>query len=742
MATSDPELAEALRAADDRWLAALLEHRSDLGRPVPSSVTALAARAGTRASAGRALAALDARDLTTLEALVVLCDDGRPTTLAALSGGLGIDAAAAVARLRDRALVVGEDGAIKPAPGVAEAVGPTPLGLGPRLRALEIRGYEGWPTTAPALRTLLGAAPEGARTLLDALTWGPPVGTLGTEVPPAARWLLDHHVLHRLSATEVVLPREVALAARGNRLARDVPQQPPVAEAADRRPEVVAAEVVAASDEILRHLGLLLDSWTEDPPATLRAGGLAARDVKQLATTLGVAVERAALVAELAGMLGLVGHAHIDDGPRWAPTPAAEDWRARPPEERWAELADAWLRSARVPWLAGTRNDRGALRSALSPDLHRSWAAPLRRRALTAVAAWPHHAGPSSEQVRRYLAWTSPRSVPPAATLTAVLAEAETVGLLGAGALGEPARALLTGGDRAAVAASLRALYPAAVSEMIVQGDLTGVVPGRPSEELARLLEACADVDSRGAALTVRFTTSSVGRALEAGWSDSELLARLQQASRAPLPQPLEYMVRDVARRHRRVRVQPAATVIQVDDEAAALALLSDPRLAALGLRTVGPTALAADATPLTVHDALRSTGAAPVLESSDGKPLQLPSGRARASRPAELEGPPHEGPVAAAEAVAAMRAGERRAAALLAGTETMSTPGEELALLRAAAARGSQVRIVVAGGGGTSQERLVRPLSVEAGRVRALDAAREAEITVATHRIVSVRPA
>src|SRR5690606_6214029 len=117
-------------------------------------------------------------------------------------------------------------------------------------------------------------------------------------------------------------------------------------------------------------------------------------------------------------------------------------------------------------------------------------------------------------------------------------------------------------------------------------------------------------------------------------------------------------------------------------------------------------------------------------------------TGRVRAARAVDLEGPPHERPIDATEAVTTMRAGERRAAALLAGTESSTTPADELALLRAAAASGSQVRIVVAGNGGDSQERVVRPLSVEAGRIRALDAAREAEITVATHRIVAVRPA
>lgn len=741
MAGSVNELADLVREADDDWLAALLQKRPDLARPVPTSLTALAGRAGTRASASRALASLSVPELTVVEAAVMLAGGGA-TSANELADAVGDDVTAAIERLLGLAVLLGDAERLTPAPGVAEAIGPTPLGLGPALRALEVRSDEGWPTTVAALRGVMANAPEGARTLLDALTWGPPVGTLGTEVPPAARWLLDHHVLHRLSATEVVLPREVALAARGGQLVRDLALDPPLDETPLRRPDVVAAEVVAASDEILRHLEVLLDMWQEEPPAVLRAGGVAARDLKQLASTLDVPTAQAALVCELAGALGLVGHLHEDDGNRWAPTVAADAWREKPGPRRWAELAAAWLRSRRVPWLAGTRSERGALRAVLDPDLHRPWAAALRRRALTALGHWPERAAPSAAQLREHLAWQQPRSVPPAATVAAVLSEASTLGLLGAGALGPPTRRLLEGAGPDEVASALAALYPDEVGEMIVQGDLTGIVPGRPTAELARLLELAADVDSRGAALTVRFSADSLGRAIAAGLTAADLLEQLRRASRAPLPQPLEYLVADVARRHRRVRVQPAAAVIRTDDEAALLALLADPALTDLRLRQVGPTALVAEAGPLTVHEALQRSGAAPSLEGPDGEPVAMAGASRRRGRPVALDGPPVERTVEAGEAVAAMRAGEQRATALLDGTGAAPSAADGLELLRAAAARGTHVRIVIAGAAGTTQDRVVRPLSVDGGRVRAVDTAREAELTIATHRIVAVAPA
>ncbi|MEK8227704.1 helicase-associated domain-containing protein [Oerskovia sp. M15] len=74
------------------------------------------------------------------------------------------------------------------------------------------------------------------------------------------------------------------------------------------------------------------------------------------------------------------------------------------------------------------------------------------------------------------------------------------------------------------------------VDKLLLQGDLTGIVPGRPSGPLERLLEDAADVESRGAAITVRFTPESLTRAFDAGRTADDLLAELAAHSRAPLP--------------------------------------------------------------------------------------------------------------------------------------------------------------------------------------------------------------
>ncbi|MBX9245767.1 hypothetical protein ICW40_13240 [Actinotalea ferrariae] len=63
------------------------------------------------------------------------------------------------------------------------------------------------------------------------------------------------------------------------------------------------------------------------------------------------------------------------------------------------------------------------------------------------------------------------------------------------------------------------------------------------------------------------------------------------------------------------------------------------------------------------------------------------------------------------------------------------------LALLREAVAEGREVWLDIVGPNGGSTRRRVRPVRVDAGRVRAIDPDREAELTVAVHRIAGVTP-
>ncbi|MGH3470841.1 MAG: helicase-associated domain-containing protein, partial [Nocardioidaceae bacterium] len=66
--------------------------------------------------------------------------------------------------------------------------------------------------------------------------------------------------------------------------------------------------------------------------------------------------------------------------------------------------------------------------------------------------------------------------------------------------------------------------------------------------EAARDLGALADVESRGGATVYRFSVASLRRAHSLGWSVDDITRTLLARSRTPLPQPLTYLVEDLAR--------------------------------------------------------------------------------------------------------------------------------------------------------------------------------------------------
>lgn len=157
---------------------------------------------------------------------------------------------------------------------------------------------------------------------------------------------------------------------------------------------------------------------------------------------------------------------------------------------------------------------------------------------------------------------------------------------------------------------------------MLLQADLTAVAPGPLERPLADMLSVLADVESKGGATVYRFTPGSVRRALDAGRAATDLHAFLATHSRTPVPQPLSYLIDDVARRHGHLRIGAASAYVRCDDEAVLNEILADKRSATLRLRRLAPTVLAAQADPGSLLEGLREMGYAPAAESAEGDVL------------------------------------------------------------------------------------------------------------------------
>ena len=523
----------------------------------------------------------------------------------------------------------------------------------------------------------------------------------------------------------------------------------------------VADQCARAAEELVRLASALLAEWGREGAPILRSGGVGARALARTAQALDLAPAATATLIELTASAGLLG---LDaEGEAWVPARPAVDWARAELPERWARLAAAWAGSARTPWLVGTRSDDGSLRPVLGDDVEAPWARRLRRRILMLLQALPEGAAATPTWVRAALTHARPRRPVPAGAVTAVLAEAELLGATGGGSLTRPGRVLARSLTRAsdeppartqADAALLEALeaalardLPTPVETLLVQSDLTAVVPGRPAPVLAELLERAGAIESRGGALTVRFTAESVRGALDAGLSADELVEALERFTPGPLPSALTVLIDDVARRHGAVRVRGVSSLLRAPDPAVAAGLIADARLRDLELAEAAPGVLASTAPPGRVLRKLREAGLAPVLEDAGGRLLLAPGAAdgARRGAPPESHRPGTGGPVRRrrptagdlAAHVGRMRAGEKERAGAPAATD----PVHVLALLRQARAARTRLRLRLAAGDGGVQERTVRVLAVESGRARLADLDRETELTAALHRIVSVEP-
>ena len=108
MATPAPRsLADALRAFDDDRLAALLCRRPDLMHPVPSDMTALAARATSGPSVARCLDGLDALALHVLRVAAEEDPISRKAAATRAAAPLGPDAVPACTRALDELVGLG-----------------------------------------------------------------------------------------------------------------------------------------------------------------------------------------------------------------------------------------------------------------------------------------------------------------------------------------------------------------------------------------------------------------------------------------------------------------------------------------------------------------------------------------------------------------------------------------------------------------------------------------------------------
>lgn len=724
--------ADYLRALDDAALISIFSYRPDLITPVPPDIASLAVRASSAPSLARAVDGLNKWQLQVLEACAVMDEPFTEKEIAAVTEK---SALFVLPGLIERGLIYQDKDGLRVPSTLREVLGNEIAGLGPAsLGTLKLKKLE--------------EAPAAAKKVLDAMFWGPPRGAISDLKKPTAgvQWLLAEKFLIAFNQQTVVMPREVAMYLRGNKVHRQLEKVQPSVSGTARDPRNVQLAAIANITTFLRWTEEVLNYWAQEPATALRSGGLGVRELKELSAHLGVDETCAAFVAEVSYLAGLLT---IDPDDKILPTHQFDIWLTQSVSVRWQSLASAWYISSRMSGLVGKEGPKNV--APLGPELDRSMAAATRRLVLQLLNENSAIA-PDLDSLHQSAQWLAPSKRSGGLQLdyvTWTLREVEWLGITGQGVLSAYGAEFLGGGDNESINTDL----PKPVDHILIQSDNTAIAPGPLEHEVAQELALIADVESRGGATVYRFSEGSIRRGLDHGRTGEEITKFLTKTSKTPMPQPLEYLIADVAKKHGKLRVGNTASFIRCEDSALITQIMGDKRLEILGLRKIAPEVIICGHDAAEAMNVLRSCGYLPAAEDSRGLLLSGPRiQRAQSkARPPRIIGEidrPDE--IHIAGALRALRTGEkssrkqstmRNIATEALGSLPRTTANETLELLSDYLQNqpSTSLSIGYADNNGLVSHRIIDPLKLAAGSLVARDHATGEVLTFRIARITGV---
>ena len=717
MSTLAITFADELRARSDEDLASLFQYRPDLLSPVPNDFSSLAARASSTPSLVRALDCLNLWHYQIIEAACLLPEPFKKSELMLITSE---ETAFALDYLWQMGLLYKEGNNFRTLTNLKLLFGNEPAGLGP---------VSGGKVDFSKLKDI----PKASADVLTKLTWGPPRGAITNIKKPgsAIGWLLENNILVALDSHTVALPREFGIKLRGGKIHKEL-----ITKAGDLvgkkiEQKQIDLAAIANISTILRWCEELLHNLSDEPPTALRNGGIGVRDLKRIAEHLGVDEVCAGFVAELCYLGGLVV---IDPDDQILPTSAFDIWLTKSAEERWYSLVVLWLDTSRVSGLIGKVIDKNI--APLGPELDRAGASLIRRTTLK-VLLENLKTAPQLASLQKIVRWWNPQRANDD-FVEWNLREAEWLGITGQGGLSTFGSNLLTEEAVLGVETSL----PKPVDHILIQADNSAVAPGPLTAELSAEMGTIADIESRGGATVYRFSEASIRRGLDHGKTGDQIRSFLIKTSKTPMPQPLDYLITDVAKRHGKLRVGSAHTYIRCEDEGLVQQILHDKNCEHLRLRKIATQVLVTDLELTEVINELREFGYLPAAENASGVLLSQPNLRRAKSRPkppriiSELTSP-KEGIILSA--VKAIRAGERsrKVEPIVSGTSS----NETLALINQYISQKRTLIISYADNNGGVSNRIIEPISISLGTLTARDETTGEQVQFRIPRINGVAP-
>ncbi|MCS5492856.1 helicase-associated domain-containing protein [Curtobacterium flaccumfaciens] len=460
------------------------------------------------------------------------------------------------------------------------------------------------------------------------------------------------------------------------------PAAPALDAAALERARTTGAEQAFATMTVLAELLRAVDAGAV---RELVKGGIGMPLARTLAERIGTDAE---LVAGRLALLDDIGFADPDTG-RWMVTDAGHAWLLAGWPERWVSLVAAWS-------------------DTLPPAVHQVLdLADGDLRDLVPLGRWAYPAGSR---------WLD-------ALLLDVAGTAASLGLAVDGIVTSTGRALLDG-DAEQAADDL----PGTVERVYLQHDLTVIAPGPLAPVDDDALRTVAVLEAPGLAARYRISEDTLRAAFRAGHSRDDLLSLLGRLSATGIPQPLAYLIDQVAGRDGSIVVDrgPGGVGTEVRGTADQLDLVGvDAELRQLAWERPDLTTLTTRYPPHVVHTALEDQRYPAVLTT--------------AARPEAHHGPPgRRSPTG--------RSPEQSAHALVERLRLTTQRGdaepeqEWLGRQIDLAVRGrTPIRVTVRMPDGSERPFSIVPTSVAAGRVRGRDTAVDVERTLPLSLVVSV---
>jgi hypothetical protein len=377
------------------------------------------------------------------------------------------------------------------------------------------------------------------------------------------------------------------------------------------RPKPVVEPVETATVRVPNIVAVLdraITAWQASPPSVLKNGDprLAKTDLRKLAKSLGTDIETIDVASRLAiGIELLLANTVAESGRGrnrtfdqvWLPDPKLVDvWGNLAPLERWLALVAEWCRP----------------KAAISEQL-------LVNRHLLLWELTNLETGTGWADAGSYVSWF-----------------ADHYARLGDSGMGAESlkdlRALGIASQRGPVAmtalGALAMADPAAASTVevgdsltaIVQADHTVIAPPDLQASLVSRLATIALLESDAGAFIYRLDSDLITRAVQGDEDPDSIIDFLTQLSSVPLPNNVEWLVRDAAKLANRVKVIAAPTVVVVTDPADLIVACS---IKAAKLVAVSDTVAVSDLPHAKIRTALDRKGLAPevVLGGSSRPP-------------------------------------------------------------------------------------------------------------------------